>query len=106
MKLLVVLSIQELQERVAKLLESAGVDIFSVSEITGYKKRNYNVGWFGIDNGKANSIAMFSFTDEETAHRAIQMIEECDVCNKMRFPVRGYVLNVEEFVKLNNEKKD
>ena len=57
MKLLVVLSIREIQDKVAKMLEKAGVEIFSVGDITGYKKRGYNVGWFGSDNGKTNSLS-------------------------------------------------
>jgi hypothetical protein len=85
---------------VAKMLEKAGVEIFSVGDITGYKKRGYNVGWFGSDNGKTNSIVMFSFTSAESAHRAIEIIEECNECNQSRFPVRAYILNVDEFLKV------
>ena len=100
MKLLVVLSIREIQDKVAKMLEKAGVEIFSVGDITGYKKRGYNVGWFGSDNGKTNSIVMFSFTSAESAHRAIEIIEECNECNQTRFPVRAYILNVDEILKV------
>lgn len=100
MKLLVVVSIKEYQEEVAKLLESAGVSIFSVSDTTGYKKRGYNVGWFGSDNGKTNSIVLFSFTDAESAQKALENINRCNADCNTSFPVRGFVLNVEEFSKM------
>lgn len=100
MKLLVVLSIQEYRAEVSKLLEEAGITIFSVSDTTGYKKRGYNVGWFGSANGKTNSIVMFSFTDADSAHKAIENINQCNLDKGMSFPVRGFVLNVEEFSKM------
>ncbi|WP_321333218.1 hypothetical protein [uncultured Bacteroides sp.] len=100
MKLLVVLSIREYQGEVAKLLEKAGVSIFSVSDTTGYKKRAYNVGWFGSANGKANSIVLFSFTDEVSAYKALENINQCNTDCETPFPVRGFVLAVEEFSKI------
>lgn len=44
MKLLVVLSIKEYQERVAGMLQDAGVNRFSVTNITGYKKEKRKSG--------------------------------------------------------------
>jgi hypothetical protein len=63
MKLLVVLSIKEYQERVAGMLQDAGVKRFSVTGITGYKKKKEHLGWFAVDsnNAKTNSIMLFSF---------------------------------------------
>ena len=95
MKLLVVLSIREYQHQVSSLLEKSGVNIFSVTETTGYKKRELNPGWFGMGNGKTNSIVMFSFTDEQTAHRTLDLIDTCNSDIADPFPVRGYILDVE-----------
>ncbi|NCC10824.1 MAG: hypothetical protein EOM31_10050 [Bacteroidia bacterium] len=103
MKLLIVLSIREMQNKVGQLLEEAGVQIFSVTDITGYKNRQHNIGWFGSHNGKENSILLFSFTDAATAEKALRLIEQCDVCNQSRFPLRGFVLDVESFAHINGE---
>jgi hypothetical protein len=99
MKLLIVLSIKDYQNRVAKILEGAGIRLFSVSDITGYKKRTAdNTGWFGLGNGKINSIALFSFTSKELAEEALHAIEQCNIeKEKNPFPVRGYIIDVEQF---------
>ncbi|MDD2436624.1 MAG: hypothetical protein PHG27_12550 [Massilibacteroides sp.] len=99
MKLLIVLSIKDYQNRVAKILEEAGIQLFSVIDITGYKKRTAdNTGWFGLGNGKTNSIALFSFTSERLAEEAVRAIEQCNIeKDKNPFPVRGYILDVEQF---------
>ncbi len=46
MKLLVILSIKEYQERVASLLHDAGIKRFSVTNITGYKRKQKT--WAGL----------------------------------------------------------
>ena len=73
MKLLVVLSIKEYQEQVGSLLHEAGVKRFSVTNITGYKKKEENLGWFAANgsNAKTNSIMLFSFVTKEIADKAI-----------------------------------
>ncbi len=101
MKLLVVLSIKEHQERVASLLQNAGIVKFSVADITGYKKREESLGWFAnSNNAKTNSIMLFSFTSEEVASKAIAEIENCNMEIKSRFPAHAFVMDVELFSKI------
>ncbi len=102
MKLLVVLSIKEYQERVASLLQDAGVTQFSVSNITGYKKRSENLGWFAANgsNAKTNSIMLFSFTSQEIAEKAIAEIDSCNIETNNPFPVHAFILDVENSFKL------
>lgn len=102
MKLLVVLSIKEYQERVASLLQDAGVKRFSVTDITGYKKKEENLGWFAANasDAKTNSIMLFSFVTKETADNAIVKIDNCNMETKNPFPVHAFVLDVENFSKL------
>lgn len=105
MKLLIVLSIKEYQHQVSTLLEESGVSIFSVTDVTGYKKRELNVGWFGVGSGKTNSIVLFSFTDEETANKALDSIDSCNTKKENPFPVRGYLVDVERFSNKKNDGK-
>ena len=102
MKLLVVLSIKEYQERVASLLQNAGVKRFSVTDITGYKKKKDNLGWFAVNstNAKTNSIMLFSFLEKEIANKTLMEIDTCNVETENPFPVHAFILDVENFSKL------
>lgn len=102
MKLLVVLSIKEHKEEVAKLLQAAGIKRFSIADITGYKKKNKNVGWFAIDGGnmKVDSIMLFSFATKELVDKAIEEIDKCNDDRNISFPVHAFVLDVDNFSKL------
>lgn len=102
MKLLVVLSIKEYQEQASHLLHDAGVKRFSVTNITGYKKKEENLGWFAANgsNAKTTSIMLFSFVTKEIADKAIIEIDSCNIETKNPFPVHAFVLDVENFSKL------
>ncbi len=102
MKLLVVLSIKEYQEQVASLLQNAGVTRFSVTNITGYKKKEESLGWFAANasNAKTNSIMLFSFATQEIVDKAIAKIDTCNEETDNPFPVHAFVMNVENFSKL------
>ncbi|KKB53066.1 hypothetical protein HMPREF1212_01228 [Parabacteroides sp. HGS0025] len=102
MKLLVVLSIKEYQERVAGMLQDAGVNRFSVTNITGYKRKKENLGWFAVNsnNAKTNSIMLFSFVEKEIADRALTEIDTCNIETENPFPVHVFILDVENFSKL------
>lgn len=102
MKLLVVLSIKESQERVAELLHQSGIRRFSVADITGYKNKEESLGWFAANasTAKTNSMMLFCFTEKETADKAISAIDSCNIGTKNLFPVHAFVLDVESFSKL------
>ena len=84
------------------LLHDAGVKRFSVTNITGYKKKEENLGWFAANgsNAKTNSIMLFSFVTKEIADKAILEIDSCNIETKNPFPVHAFVLDVENFSKL------
>jgi hypothetical protein len=98
MKLLVVLSIREIQDKVAKMLEKAGVEIFSVGDITGYKKRGYNVGCLDLITERPIPLSCSAF-ECRIGTRAIEIIEECNECNQSRSRACIH-LNVDEFLKV------
>ncbi|MDF9829504.1 hypothetical protein [Parabacteroides sp. PF5-6] len=102
MKLLIVLSIQEYQEQVARLLQDAGVKRFSVTDIVGYKQKKENPGWFAADStsAKTNSILLFSFLEKEIADKAVAEIDTCNLETENPFPVHAFILDVENFSKL------
>ena len=62
MKLTIILSIKESHDRVAELLDQAGVKRFSTIDITGYKKDKESklLNWFGEKSGHAKTIRLCS----------------------------------------------
>ncbi|MCI1647716.1 MAG: hypothetical protein LKI39_10245 [Bacteroides sp.] len=104
MKLLIVLSIDEYRDQVAKILEKAGVNRFSATHINGYKQRkaNPNLNWFsqGSGNAKTNSVLLFSFTTKEVAEQAIAALDTCNIETQNPFPVHAFILDVESYSKL------
>ncbi len=101
MKLLVITAIEEYQQDVIQILKQAEINIFSVTETKGIKNEEESIdvhAWFGNKSGATNSILAFSFSEEAKATRALELI---DVVNekKIKFPIRGFVLAVENSTK-------
>lgn len=104
MKLLVVLSIKEYEQEVEKLLDKAGLTRFSVSNITGYKKKKKSISWFGSCMGcaKTNSIMIFSFVPKAIAEQAIEQINGYNKIEDESFPLHAFVMDVEN-CSMNNK---
>jgi hypothetical protein len=99
MKLFIVTSIKEHQPAVASIFRQAGISIFSLTETTGIRtERDTNLldDWFGSLDGEYNSIILFSFTPEVKASKAMQLISSYNEDQHGEFPVRAFVLPVEQ----------
>ena len=98
MKLTVILSIKESHDRVAQLLDQAGVKRFSTVHITGYKNdsSSHFQNWFGekSDNAKTNSILFFCFTTEDVSTSILEQINQCDQDEKNSFPAHAFIIDV------------
>lgn len=101
MKLLIITSLTDDKHEVSKLLQQAGISIFSVSETTGYKRNNGNPNalnnWFGNKNGEFDSVVFFSFTDAISADAAVVIINQRNQADKSQFPIHAFVLPIESF---------
>jgi hypothetical protein len=98
MKLLIITSLREYQEAVAQILERAGVKVFSASETTGFKnvsEDNLADNWFARTRDRVESTFLFSFTRSENATRALNLIRQFNEENQTGFPVRAFVVPVE-----------
>lgn len=93
MKLIVVLSIAEYQERVARLLHEAGIVRFSTVNITGYKKgkERASLNWSEEEPGSQDQFAhALQFRSRrdcqrcDPPHRALQ-------CGMWRFISRSWI---------------
>lgn len=99
MKLLLVTSLKDDQEQVAHLLEQAGIMIFSMSETVGIKGHAPSVladRWFGSEAASFDSRFMFSITKTEHAQRALALIKIYNEEHETAFPVRGFIIPVEQ----------
>jgi hypothetical protein len=98
MKLLIITCIKESLPAVKRLLQQAGIPIFSISETTGIRqngKEDLLNEWFGSGIGEVASYFLFSFTPASKADEAIQLITLFNEQQETGFPVRGFVVPVE-----------
>ncbi|HMT75378.1 MAG TPA: hypothetical protein PKA77_15000 [Chitinophagaceae bacterium] len=99
MKLLFVTCLTDFKNEVLKIFHEARVKVFSVTETTGIKDEhdiNLLDDWFGNKDGEYDSLFMFSFTTGETASEAMRLIKEYNISQENKFPIRAFILPVEE----------
>lgn len=101
MKLLIVTGIKECKEDIFGIFREARIEVFSISEITGF--RNGNIpdpvnSWFGSGGDAFDSIMIFSFTQSEKAESVLKLIGEFNKTKEAKFPVRGFMMPVEKYV--------
>lgn len=99
MKLLFVTCLKESRDDVKAIFHQAGIKVFSMTPTTGVKdERDENLldDWFGSREGEFDSLFLFSFTHTEKASMAIRLIREYNARESNSFPIRGFVMPVEE----------
>lgn len=99
MKLLLVTSLQENRSEIISIMERAEIDVFSLSETTGFKNHHAPPlldNWFSHGREHADSIFVFSFTEEANALTALDLIRLFNKESKTDFPIRAFILPVEK----------
>ena len=99
MKLLIVTSLKEYQEKVAKIFEQAKIPVFSVSDTKGFKEDNLpNLmdSWFATGTEHFDSIFLFSFTEKRNADHAMELIKDYKTSKELEFPIRAFIVAVEK----------
>lgn len=105
MKLLIVACIQEHQHEVSAILQQSGIVVFSVSDVTGYKRNNGRPNpmdnWFGGGNTEFASLFFYAFTDDRHAENALSEIGAFNDAHEEdnRFPLHAFVMPVEATTK-------
>lgn len=100
MKLLIVTSIKECQDKVGGIFKETGIEVFSASEIVGFKNgtaANLSMNWFGSNGDAFDSIMLFSFTEREKAEKVLDLIKAYNKKEETAFPIRGFILSVDQF---------
>ncbi|MEI6184546.1 MAG: hypothetical protein WCP65_03400 [Bacteroidota bacterium] len=104
MKMVVVTSIREDMHNVSKILEAAQINVFSVSETIGHKNEHDGYllnNWFARSDSDTKALFFFSFTENDKATSAMKLIKEFNEMNQSSFPIRGFILPVEDCSYMN-----
>ncbi|MBI3221478.1 MAG: hypothetical protein HYZ44_18350 [Bacteroidetes bacterium] len=99
MKLLIVTSLKDYQKEAIKLFHQAGIKVFSVSKTMGFKEddsANLMDSWFSNEAEHFDSIVMFSFTTDEKASRALDLVNSYNTDSKIEFPIRAFFMPIEK----------
>ncbi len=105
MKLLIILSIEEYNEEVRKILNRQKVPVYSETKIHGYHVKEDNAelsSWFSGDKTGVYSRLFFSFQDEDCVERIFDEVKSFN--NKMttgseiQNPIHAYMLDVQKKV--------
>lgn len=98
MKLLVIIGAADFENDIKKMLEKAGVPIFSRVEISGHRnnpEEDLSQNWFAVSNGYQESVLFFSFTHQETAKAAMVLVEEFNHSITSSSRIKSFMLAVE-----------
>jgi hypothetical protein len=99
MKLLMVTSLKEYSEQVAAIFKSAGISVYSATDTVGFKDGSAHSlmdSWFGMGEARFDSIIIFSFTEDERAQKGLQLVKDFNNQHPGDFPIRAFVLPVED----------
>lgn len=99
MKLFIVTCLKEYREDVNKIFKQANIHVFSTTDVIGFKDdQAHNVleDWFASGDEKFDSMMLFSFTADENAEDAMDLINKFNEEYKTGFPVRAFIVPVEK----------
>lgn len=98
MKLLIVTSLKEYKHVVARIFEKADIAVYSATDTVGFRESNSPTlieGWFAGGSGQFSSIFLFSFTEDASAHLALELFKEYNESKECKFPIRAFIVPVE-----------
>lgn len=101
MKFFIVTCLTEYKEDISKLFKAAGISTYSTTNITGVKsdgEPNLLQEWFAAGDEQFDSVILFSFTADKNAHQAKQLIEDYNRQHQTGFPVRVFIIPVEDSI--------
>lgn len=101
MKLLIVTCLKEYFADVSQIFKRANIDVFSTSNIIGHRDgrpQNILEDWFARGEEQADSMMIFTFTNEANVQRAMELITDYNKNLKENFPARAFVLDVEKSI--------
>ncbi len=99
MKFFIVTCLKEYQDDVCKIFKEAKINVFSATDVIGFKDNqslNLLEAWFASGDEKFDSLFVFSFTGDENADLAMELIKKYNEESGTNFPVRAFIVPVEK----------
>lgn len=99
MKFLIVTCIKESEEKVCSIFKESNIRAYSTTDIVGFKDNqqpNLLEDWFASGDEKFDSSMLFSFTNDENANLAMNLIVNYNQTNQTNFPIRAFIVPVEK----------
>ena len=99
MKFFIVTSLKDYQEDVCNIFKAANIHVFSATDVIGFKDNqapNMLAEWFASGDEKFDSLFIFSFTTDENAEYALELIKKYNEENQTPFPIRAFIVPVEK----------
>jgi hypothetical protein len=99
MKFLIVTCIKESEEKVFSIFKESNIRAYSSTDIVGFKDNqqpNLLEDWFASGDEKFDSSMLFSFTNDENANLAMNLIVNYNQTNQTNFPIRAFIVPVEK----------
>ena len=101
MKLVIVTSVKEFHNDIAKLFKKGNIKNYSKLDIEGYKNGNLSElssNWFASDKHGNESNMFFSFTEEDNIDALFELIKEFNQSIETNNPIRAIVVPIEKFI--------
>jgi hypothetical protein len=98
MKFFIVTCLKEHQDDICKIFKAAKINVFSATDVIGFKENqpmNLLADWFASGDEKFDSLFVFSFTGDDNAELAMELIKKHNSETETNFPVRAFIVPVE-----------
>ena len=99
MKFFIVICLKEYQDEVYRIFKQANIHVFSATDVVGFKDNqtpDLLEDWFASGDEKFDSLFIFSFTLDEYANNAMELIKKYNDESKTGFPLRAFIVPVEK----------
>ena len=99
MKFFIVTCLKENQDDVCKIFKQASINVFSATDIIGYKDdRPLSImeEWFASGDEQFDSVFLFSFSANNNTLHAMELVKKYNEDNESGFPLRAFILPVEQ----------
>lgn len=102
MKVVIVLCVKEFHKDLKKIYKALDIQTYSETDIRGVK-HEHDVGiqvenWFGTEENPYNSVANFSFLNDEKAELILKKVAQFNETLECCSPMHAFMLNVERAV--------
>lgn len=101
MELLIVTGVQAYKSDIKQLLINAGVKVFSITGVTGYKELDEvqdNSNWFSTESGEHQSVLFYAFAENNKTEAVLNSVNEFNMAQNTQSHMHAAVLNIKNII--------